>query len=143
MAAPQLKHVLQGDKELQKQLIALANRYGSESLHSPLATAVVDALEPVEQQIKNTTPVRTGELKQRVYREGFVGKTYRIIAATGYKFSGRKDNQLFVAANVLEGGGKFHRALHTVKNAFESNREVVLRRFRERFNKDFERQFKK
>ena len=143
MAAPQVKATLLGDKELEQDLLRLSRRYGVESIRSPLSSAVFHALEPVEHQIRATTPVATGKLKRRVYREQFKANQFPIIAGTGYRFRGRRDTPQAVAANVLEFGTATKRALRTVQSAYEQNRDKVMRIFSERFNRDFELQLKK
>ena len=143
MAAPQIKATLLGDKDLEKDLLRLARRYGVETIRSPLHDAVYHALEPIEQQIRATTPVATGRLKRKIYRERFKSRNFPIIAGTGYRFRGKRDAPQAVTAGVAEFGSPTRRALRTVRGAFDQNRDKVMRIFTERFNIDFELQLRK
>lgn len=132
------------EKKLEQTFKKLIKEYGREAIDNPIIESLVDVAEPLESQIRTSTPRDTGKLASKTYSAGFI-KYGRLYSAAGYKFSGKRDWPQAVAANILEHGGKTRNypQRRTLQNVFDRNKGSFLSTFGESFTKKFEKLHKK
>ena len=131
-------------KEIDDMLNKMSREYGKDSLRGPIAKALDAAVEPIQADIRAATPVDTGNLQSKTYKEVYRGRG-GTSAAVGYKFEGKGDVKPAISGNINEFGGKKidYPAKRTVRKTFEKHEDKIRQRFADEFDREFEKLHKR
>ena len=124
----------------------LQRHYDADNINNSMLQICHDVLEPVENDIRATTPRRTGRLRKSIYREidqAYIRQTGRLEAEAGWRFGRRLAGRYWYAAMAIEYGTRHVRARHILRNAFERNLSSMQRDFTRRFVRTFDAQIRK
>ena len=145
MAAPRVNFQVQGLRELENNILELSEEYGPRGARSAFNIPMRDSFRVVEEQIRSTTPVDTGRLRELVrLQTGTANRFERadspdaVWAARAGWFWTSPSTYSFQALAV-EYGTRFIPAQRTLRNALENNINAVLDQFSDRLAAGIER----
>lgn len=136
----ELTFKVEGLKELETALMALADEYGPKKAVQSMRPAVKAATQPVEEQIRSTTPADSGNLAAstrtrigkptgRMLRSEHFHKDMVIAARVGWTWSG--EQRLWNQALAVEFGTSRMAGSATLGSAMQQNAEQMAKTFGE------------
>ena len=130
---------VRGLKELERSLIALQKEYGGKAATQAMRPAVKAAMKPLENKIKQETPVDTGELRDSTkLKIGAVTKKMKVSAHYNSTtvIAGRvgwfwSKPSLWHQALAVEYGTQKTPANHTLERVFDEEAVGMTKRFKD------------
>ena len=144
MATPNVTITIDGIEELERTLVSIADQYGPATARNTLRVPMTNAFRIVEEAIRNSTPVDTGELRTSVdLRTRVPNRATRrripdAVLQTRAGWFWTRPANLYFRAWALEYGTRFQPARSILRNALTANANAVLQRFGETVGNDIE-----
>lgn len=135
MAVPTVEFRVEGLRELERNILELAEEYTPQQARRTLNIPMRNAFRIVENQIRNRTPVDTGRLRELVRLESTRPNRFDLAENPNYIWVARagwfwtSPSTYSFQALAVEYGTRFRVGYRTLRNALENNVNPVLNAF--------------